>query len=161
MSENDTPDPEPSERELADYDDVIRAEKTAAGACIPGRENPGDSGLDLVSPVQTKIFPGEQELIGLGIRIGIPKGYEGQIRPRSSYCFKRKLTVPNSPGTIDAGYRDEVKVLLYNYGPEAQRIEQGDRIAQLVIAPVWTGTLSEQEVPRDIDRGGGFGSTGR
>lgn len=138
----------------------IRVEKTREDAIVPERKNKGDAGLDLAIPEGEAIFPGEQKLIGLGFKIGIPFGYEGQLRPRSSYCYDRKLTVPNSPGTIDSGYRDEMKVLLYNYGEAAQYLDPGDRVAQLVISQIWTGTLVEQDVPTENDRGGGFGSTG-
>lgn len=155
----ETVEAKPDERSLASMG-RIRVEKTREDAIVPERKNKGDAGLDLAIPEGEAIFPGEQQLIGLGFKIGIPFGYEGQIRPRSSYCYNRKLTVPNSPGTVDSGYRDEVKVLLYNYGNEAQHLDPGDRVAQLVVNQIWTGTLAQQDIPTDSDRGGGFGSTG-
>jgi len=101
---------------------------------------------------------GEQKLIGLGFLVAIPKGHEGQIRPRSSVVLDHKVTVPNSPGTIDAGYREEVGVILYNYGTQASLISPGDRIAQLVVSKVEMAGVIETEITGK-GRGGGFGST--
>lgn len=101
-------------------------------------------------------------LVGTGVSLAIPTGYEGQIRPRSGFALKDGVTVLNSPGTIDADYRGEVKVLLINLGQEKVEIKRGDRIAQLVIAKVEQATLLEVTELNETERGaGGFGSTGK
>jgi dUTP pyrophosphatase len=107
------------------------------------------------------LAPGARALVATGLSLGIPEGYEGQVRPRSGWALKHGITVLNSPGTIDSDYRGEVKILLINLGQEAVVIHPGDRIAQLVIAPVSRADLREVEVLDDTARGaGGFGHTG-
>ena len=107
------------------------------------------------------LAPGTRALIPTGLILAIPKGFEGQIRPRSGLALKHGVTVLNAPGTIDADYRGEIKVLLINHGDKAFPIDNGDRIAQLVIAPVQTVTLQESYNLDETERGeGGFGSTG-
>lgn len=122
------------------------------------------AGADLRADLETPLTlePGERTLVPTGLFLAVPAGYEGQVRPRSGLAIKHGLTLLNSPGTIDADYRGEVKVILANLGKEPFTIEAGDRIAQLVVAPVlqarfeWTPSLDETA------RGeGGFGSTGR
>jgi dUTP pyrophosphatase len=108
------------------------------------------------------LAPGQRALIPTGLYLEIPEGYEGQVRPRSGLALKRGLTVLNAPGTIDADYRGEVGVILVNLSQEEQLVEKGERVAQLLFAPVIRGELVEVEVLRDTERGsGGFGSTGR
>ena len=108
------------------------------------------------------MMPREFWLIGTGIAVAIPPGFEGQIRPRSGLAVKRGVTVLNSPGTIDSDYRGEVKVLLVNLGNSAIEIRTGDRIAQLIIAPVARAVLQPVETFTDTTRGdAGFGSTGK
>ena len=105
--------------------------------------------------------PGARALVPTGLYLEIPAGYEAQVRPRSGLALKRGLTVLNAPGTIDADYRGEVGVILVNLSAEEQRIEPGDRVAQLLFAPVLQGELVEVETLAETARGsGGFGSTG-
>lgn len=121
------------------------------------------AGIDLQACLKSNIDlkPGESGIIPTGLRMAIPEGYEGQVRPRSGLAAKFGVTVLNSPGTIDADYRGEVGVILINLGSEPYTIANGDRIAQLVIAPVIQAELVEADSLDDTERGeGGFGSTG-
>ena len=130
---------------------------------MPAYQTASSAGMDLHAALDTAIAlePGQRQLIPTGLRLEIPTGYEGQVRPRSGLALKRGLTVLNSPGTIDADYRGEVGVILINLSPEAQRIEPGERIAQLVFAPIARAILVEAESLASSERGaGGFGSTG-
>jgi dUTP pyrophosphatase len=103
----------------------------------------------------------ERKLIPTGLSIELPMGYEAQIRPRSGLSYKKGLSLPNTPGTIDSDYRGELKVIMINLSPEPQTIEHGERIAQMVIAKYERATLEAVEVLSDTQRGaGGFGSTG-
>ena len=109
-----------------------------------------------------RLAPGGRTLIPTGLRLEIPPGFEGQVRPRSGLALKRGLTVLNAPGTVDADYRGDVGVILVNLSPEDQLIEPGDRIAQLIIAPVTRAVLVEVAELQESGRGaGGFGSTGQ
>ena len=129
----------------------------------PRYETPQSAGMDLRAhlPEGIDLALGERVLVPTGLRLQIPPGYEGQVRPRSGLALKRGITVLNAPGTIDADYRGEVGVLLVNLSGEAQRIEPGERIAQLVIAPVTRASWDEVEELDESERGrGGFGSTG-
>ena len=129
----------------------------------PRYETPQSAGMDLRAhlPEAIDLAPGERVLVPTGLRLQIPPGYEGQVRPRSGLALKRGITVLNAPGTIDADYRGEVGVLLVNLSGEAQRIEPGERIAQLVIAPLTRVRWEEVEELDESERGGGgFGSTG-
>jgi dUTP pyrophosphatase len=135
-------------------------------AIIPSRGSEQAAGLDLAACLPSDhatltLEPGQITVVPTGLAIAIPDGYEGQVRPRSGLATKRGITVPNAPGTIDADYRGELRVALINLSKEPQTIHHGDRIAQLVIAPV---AMCEVVVVRDLDetvRGvGGFGSTG-
>ncbi len=106
--------------------------------------------------------PGKRALVGTGLAIALPRGFEAQVRPRSGLAAKHGVTVLNAPGTIDEDYRGEIKVILINHGDEPFVVKSGERIAQLVIAPVARVTLDEQESLDDSARGaGGFGHTGR
>ncbi|AAC06559.1 dUTP diphosphatase [Aquifex aeolicus] len=130
---------------------------------LPSYATPHSSGLDLRAAIEKplKIKPFERVLIPTGLILEIPEGYEGQVRPRSGLAWKKGLTVLNAPGTIDADYRGEVKVILVNLGNEEVVIERGERIAQLVIAPVQRVEVVEVEEVSQTQRGeGGFGSTG-
>jgi dUTP pyrophosphatase len=132
-----------------------------AGARLPARAHPGDAGLDLFAAVDVDIPAGETRLVGTGLAIELPPGTEGQIRPRSGLALRHGITVLNAPGTIDAGYRGEVGILLINHGRQAFRVRRGMKVAQLVVTPVVevevveAGTLSDTARARD-----GFGSTG-
>jgi len=121
------------------------------------------SGMDLYAAVDEEISlePGERKLIPTGIALSIPKGYEGQIRPRSGLAFRNGVTLVNTPGTIDADYRGEIGILLINFGRQPFTVRRGDRIAQLVITPVYQATLELADELNDTPRsGGGFGHTG-
>ncbi len=131
---------------------------------LPSYATPDSSGMDLraalVSPVVLE--PGRRMLIPTGLQMALPSGYEAQIRPRSGLAYKHGITMLNTPGTIDADYRGEVKVLAVNLGDEPFEIRHGDRIAQMVIAPVIQAETREVDVLPGSERGeGGFGSTGK
>jgi dUTP pyrophosphatase len=131
---------------------------------LPAYETADSAGLDLRANLAEPVTlsPGARVLIPTGLRLEIPSGYEGQVRPRSGLALKQGLTVLNSPGTIDPDYRGDVGVILVNLSEQDQRIEHGDRVAQLVFAPVIQAKWVEVETLGESDRGaGGFGSTGK
>ena len=132
---------------------------------LPSYETEQAAGMDLRAALPEDnpmtLAPGETKMVPTGLSMALPQGFEAQIRPRSGLAAKFGVTVLNSPGTIDSDYRGEVKVILINHGPEAFEINRGDRIAQMVIAPVIQGILQETDALPDTERGkGGFGSTG-
>lgn len=129
---------------------------------MPSYAHPGDAGLDLLSRETLEIVPGGRTLVATGIAIAIPAGYAAFVHPRSGLADKAGITVLNAPGTIDAGYRGEVKVILHNTDPATtHRVHRGDRIAQLVLQRVAFADLVEVEKLPGSARGtGGFGSTG-
>ena len=131
-------------------------------ATIPSYAHPGDAGLDLSSCETVEIAPGSTAMVRTGVAIALPPGTEGQVRPRSGLAARHAVTVLNAPGTIDEGYRGEVRVILINHGLEIFRVEPGMRIAQLVVAPVLrVETVSVDSLGNATARGtGGFGSTG-
>lgn len=130
-------------------------------ALIPEYATEYSAGMDLKSSENHVIQPMERISVGTGIRIAIPQGFEGQVRPRSGMALKQGLSIPNAPGTIDSDYRGEVRVILINLGKEPIMIQRGDRIAQLVIAPVTkTKWKQVQSLEVSIRGEGGFGSTG-
>ena len=136
------------------------------GLPLPAYESTGAAGMDLRAAVPDDrpllILPGKRALVPTGLILEIPEGMEGQVRPRSGLAFKHGLTVLNTPGTIDSDYRGEVKVILANLGHEPFEVNRGERIAQLVPAPVLRADFHEVEALDDTGRGtGGFGSTGR
>ena len=134
------------------------------GIDLPTYATDSSAGLDLRAAVDEPVVlaPGERRLIPTGLILEIPEGYEGQVRPRSGLAIRHGVTVLNSPGTIDADYRGEVKVILINLGEEPFTIRRGERIAQLIITPVTRAELIEVEEVTATARGdGGFGSTGR
>ncbi|MCG0275045.1 MAG: dUTP diphosphatase [Thermosediminibacteraceae bacterium] len=121
------------------------------------------AGMDLYANIEKDLIlpPGKYEIIPTGIQVEIPPGFEGQIRPRSGLAAKYGVTLLNSPGTIDADYRGEIKIILINHGTRNFTVKRGDRIAQLVIAPVIRAELVEVEFLEETTRGsGGFGHTG-
>ena len=129
---------------------------------LPEYATPASAGVDLRASEARVIPPGGRALVPTGLRIAIPEGYEAQVRPRSGLALKHGVTLPNSPGTIDADYRGEIGVILMNLGQEPFVVEPGDRIAQMVVAPVVRVAWSEAEALDATERGeGGFGSTGR
>ncbi len=140
----------------------IKVKCLDAGAVIPRYAKPGDAGFDLVSVDFVWLKPGESAVVSTGLAFEIPEGYEMQIRPRSGLSAKTKLRVSNAPGTIDSGYRGEIKVLIDNISTEDSfTIGVGDRIAQGVIAPVFHASFTEVDELSETERGDkGFGSTG-
>ncbi len=131
---------------------------------LPAYQSILAAGLDLLAAVDGAITlaPGARALVPTGLAMALPAGFEAQVRPRSGLAAKHGVTVLNTPGTIDADYRGEVKVILINLGDDPFEISRGDRIAQMVIAPVLQANIVEVEVLSETERGsGGFGSTGR
>lgn len=144
----------------------IRRLPHAEGLALPAYETAGAAGCDLraalAEDAPVSLRPGERTLVPTGLQLALPEGWEAQIRPRSGLAAKFGLTCLNSPGTIDADYRGEVKVILINHGAEEFVIRRGERIAQMVIAPVWQAQFEEADTLDETARGeGGFGSTGR
>jgi dUTP pyrophosphatase len=144
----------------------IRQLPHAEGLPLPAYQTAHAAGLDLLAAVPESaplvLAPGKQALVPTGLAIALPEGFEAQVRPRSGLAAKHGVTVLNSPGTIDADYRGEIQVILINHGAEPFIIRRGERIAQMVIAPVVQATLVPVSSLNETDRGsGGFGSTGR
>ncbi len=132
------------------------------GLPLPAYATAGAAGMDVVAAETLSLAPGARHAVATGFAIAIPEGYEVQVRPRSGLAIKHGVTCLNTPGTIDHDYRGEVKVILANLGDQAFEIARGDRIAQLVPAPVQRATMDEVAELDETDRGsGGFGSTGR
>ncbi len=130
-------------------------------AVLPAYAHPSDAGMDLRSVADLVIAPGKRALVPTGLVMLLPPGYEAQVRPRSGLALKHGVTVLNTPGTIDSGYRGEVGVILANFGEVDFAVKKGDKIAQVVIAPVTQPEVVETDVVDATDRGaGGFGSTG-
>jgi len=143
-------------------ENLVKVKLIHKDAKLPYQANKGDAGLDLYAVEEKVIKAGESALVGTGIQIELPEKTEAQIRPRSGLALKHSLTVLNSPGTIDEGYRGEIKIILINHGKEDFKVEKQMRIAQMVIAPVLQVELSQVEVLSDTDRDeGGFGSSGK
>jgi dUTP pyrophosphatase len=133
------------------------------GLPLPAYATVGSAGMDLRAAVDEPIVlePGKRCLVPTGLRIALPEGYEAQIRPRSGLAIKQGITVANAPGTVDSDYRGEVQVGLVNLSDEAYTVRRGDRIAQMVVAPVTRVAWQPVESLDETDRGaGGFGSTG-
>ena len=132
------------------------------GLPLPARATEHAAGLDVVAAEDLTLSPGQRHAVATGFAIAIPNGYEVQVRPRSGLALKHGITCLNTPGTIDSDYRGEVKVILANLGSEPFEIRRGERIAQLVPAPVLHADFREVESLSETSRGaGGFGSTGR
>ena len=141
----------------------IQIKKLSSFVSTPKYETPGSSGMDIAAHIEEKVIinPGEKSLVPTGFSLAIPRGYEVQIRPRSGLAAKKSITVLNTPGTIDADYRGEIKVILINLGKEKFIIENGERIAQMVVCPVVQAKFEEVKELSDTVRGSsGFGSTG-
>jgi len=131
------------------------------GLQLPGQASEGAAGFDIAAAEDLTIAPGSAAAVATGFALAIPSGFEGQVRPRSGLALRHRVTVLNAPGTIDADYRGEVKVILINHGPEPFRVARGDRIAQLVVAPVTRAQFELVNALPQTERGsGGFGSTG-
>ena len=132
------------------------------GLPLPAYLSAGAAGMDVVAAEDLTLAPGQRRAVATGFAMAIPDGYEVQVRPRSGLALKHGITCLNTPGTIDSDYRGEVKVILANLGDAPFEVVRGERIAQLVPAPVLRARLVETELLDDTSRGaGGFGSTGR
>lgn len=139
----------------------LLVKRLSATAIVPAYAHPGDAGLDLFADAPASLAPGERKLIGTGISIELPPDTEAQVRPRSGLALKHGITVLNTPGTIDHGYRGEVGVILINLGTERFDVRAGMKIAQMVVATCLTVTVEEAGDLSGTKRGsGGFGSTG-
>ena len=142
----------------------VLVKKLKPSVKLPSYKTDGASGMDLMADIDKSIElkPGESCLIPTGLSVAFPKEYEIQIRPRSGLAAKNNISVLNTPGTIDSDYRGEIKVILYNHGKEDFLINNKDRIAQMVLAPVIKMNFEEtDELPETIRGEGGFGSTGK
>jgi len=148
---------------------LLKIKRLDPGATVPAYQSPDAAGMDLAaclprgdfSSSALTIAPGQIVKVPTGLSMGIPSGFEGQVRPRSGLATRHGLTVVNAPGTIDADYRGELFIALINLGPQGVRVCHGDRIAQLIIAPVVrAGVLVVAELDETARGGGGFGSTG-
>ena len=141
----------------------ILIKRLSKSVSLPKYETKGSSGMDLAAHLYqaVEIQPGKSAIIPTGLAVSIPKNYEIQIRPRSGLAAKNQISVLNTPGTIDADYRGELKVILINLGEKKIKIEKGLRIAQMVLCPVIKAVLKEVDELQDTERGvSGFGSTG-
>ena len=140
---------------------TVKFRKSDPEAMLPAYAHPGDAGMDVRSVEELTIEPGGRRLVRTGLVMMLPPGYEAQVRPRSGLALKNGVTVLNTPGTIDEGYRGEVGVILANFGTEPFRVEKGAKIAQIVIAPCTRAEIVETaEVDETVRGAGGFGSTG-
>jgi dUTP pyrophosphatase len=147
---------------LADIEIGIQRLPHGEGLPLPAYATEGAAGMDVVAAETLMLAPGERCAVATGFAMAIPDGFEVQVRPRSGLALKHGITCLNTPGTIDSDYRGEVKVILINLGQEPFEINRGDRIAQLVPAPVQRARLDEVVSLDETGRGlGGFGSTGR
>jgi dUTP pyrophosphatase len=140
----------------------LKVKRLNPAAVLPSYARAGDAGLDLFAVQPATIGPGASALVGTGVAIELPPGTEAQVRPRSGLALKHSITVLNTPGTVDEGYRGEVGVILINHGQTAFAVEAGMKIAQLVVSPRIQVAVTEVAELQDSERGsGGFGSTGR
>ncbi len=141
---------------------VVRLKRLHPEARLPRYEHPGDSGADLFSVADLTLAPLERAAVPTGLAAEVPDGYELQVRPKSGLALASGITVLNTPGTVDAGYRGEIRVILVNLGSEPYEVRKGQKIAQLVVAPVIRAELTEVADLSPTERGaGGFGSTGK
>ncbi len=130
---------------------------------LPAYAKEGDSGMDVRALADFTVHPGETRIVGTGLYMAIPQGYEIQVRPRSGMSFKTKLRIANSPGTIDSNYREELGIIVDNIGEDDLKFKAGERIAQIVLCPVITFEWDRVSFKEDLGtttRDGGFGSTG-
>ena len=152
-----TPDPTPATRGVTI--EVVRLDPDLP---LPSYAHPGDAGADLVTTVDVTLAPGERALVPTGVAIALPDGYVALVHPRSGLAARHGLSIVNTPGTIDAGYRGEIKVLLINHDPaEAIELRRGDRVAQLVVQRFERAHFAEVgQLPDSVRGAGGYGSTG-
>jgi|SRR6185312_1001206 len=141
----------------------IRIQKIHPAAQLPAYTHgpDEDAGMDLHAVEDSVLEPGVPRLVSTGLTVEIPSGWEAQVRPRSGLALKHAITMPNAPGTIDPGYRGEIRVILLNLGREAYTIKSGDRIAQMIIARYEAVEWSEEPLKESTRGAGGFGSSGR
>ncbi|WP_436700861.1 dUTP diphosphatase [Nocardioides sp. BYT-33-1] len=141
---------------------VIAVQQLDPGLPLPAYAHPGDAGADLVTGVDVDLAPGERALVPTGIAVALPEGYVALVHPRSGLAARHGLSIVNTPGTVDAGYRGEIKVLLINHDPvEAITLRRGDRIAQLVVQRVERARFEPvTALPESVRGSGGYGSTG-
>jgi dUTP pyrophosphatase len=140
---------------------TIKIQKIKENAIIPKYAHKGDAGVDLYSTEDYTLKPGQRTLVSTGIKIAVPMGYEAQVRPKSGLAVKHGISVANTPGTVDAGYRGEVGVIAINLGDEDFKIEKGKKIAQMVFNKIEEAEFEEVQELDETTRGeGGFGSTG-
>lgn len=140
---------------------TLKVQRLDPDVPLPGYAHPGDAGMDLAAAEDVALAPGERGAVSTGLRVAIPEGWVGLVHPRSGLALHQGLTVVNAPGTVDSGYRGELKVLVVNLGHEKVEIRRGDRIAQLVLQEVAQADVVEVASLDDTVRGsGGFGSTG-
>jgi dUTP pyrophosphatase len=144
---------------------VVRVSRLRDGAELPRYMSEGAAGLDLYASLESStemtLAPGARALVGSGVAVELPRGFEAQVRPRSGLALKHGVTVLNSPGTVDSDYRGEIKVLLINLGGEPFTVRAGERIAQLVVARVERVRLEEGALDQTARGAGGYGHTGR
>lgn len=140
---------------------VLRVQRLDEAVPLPRYAHPGDAGLDLHAAEKVTIVPRERVAVATGLKVAIPEGWVGLVHPRSGLALRAGVTLVNAPGTIDAGYRGELKVLLVNLGEEPVEVGHGDRVAQLLIQRVGCAAVVEVDELDETPRGaGGFGSTG-
>lgn len=139
----------------------LKIQRVVEDVKLPGYAHEGDAGMDLYAAEEYLLKPGERKLINTGIKIALPVGYEAQVRPKSGLALKHGISIVNTPGTIDAGYRGLVGVIAINHGSEDFKVEKNQKIAQMIINKVETAEIEEVPELDDTSRGeGGFGSTG-
>ena len=139
----------------------LRVKRLTPSATVPKRAHPGDAGLDLCADVDVDMAPGDTCLVSTGLSLELPPGTEAQVRPRSGLALKYSVTVLNTPGTIDEGYRGEVGVILINHGRTVFEVRRGMKVAQLVVQPTLAVEVTKTQTLSETHRGdGGFGSTG-
>lgn len=148
--------------EHGDEAPLLRVRRLDPDVPLPSYAHPGDAGLDLASAEERVLAPGERAAVATGLAVAVPDGWVGLVHPRSGLSLRDGVTVVNAPGTVDSGYRGELKVLLVNLGDRPVEISPGERIAQLVLQRVGRARIVEVDQLDDTARGtGGFGSTGR
>lgn len=146
---------------LPEIEIQLKRLENGAGLSAPSYETSGSAGMDVRSAADMAIAPGARALVTTGFAMAVPHGYEVQVRPRSGLALKHGISLPNTPGTIDSDYRGELGVILINHGSEDFHIARGDRIAQIVVAPVQRAKIVVvEELGTTARGGGGFGSTG-
>jgi dUTP pyrophosphatase len=147
---------------IAVFEEIEVPVTLTGNATLPAYKTAGAAGMDLCAAEDVRLQPLERRLVPTGLRVAIPAGYEGQVRPRSGLALKHGIGMVNAPGTIDSDYRGEIGVILINLGQEAVSVGRGERIAQFVLCPVARARMVQVENLDTTDRGeGGFGSTGR